>query len=181
MHYHPLHLYRYQVCKQADTILANVLYPEYSSTECIENNYNYYKKITTHDSSLSKCIFAIIATRLGYIDEAYDFFTSSLSTDLDDTHGNTKDGIHTANMGGSYLCILYGFLGLRVYSMNLYLAPHLPHEWKELSLKIHYQGREIKISIDKSSLKLDLIKGDAIEFYLYEKKTLLKGNETIIL
>ena len=72
MHYHPLHLYRYQVCKQADTVLAHYLFPDYQDKETEENSFRYYEKITTHDSSLSTCVFSIMAVSYTHLPKCAD-------------------------------------------------------------------------------------------------------------
>src|SRR5690606_2178076 len=99
LHYHPLTIYRYQVCKQADTVLAHFLLEDEVDKSTIRNSFDYYEKVTTHDSSLSSCIFSMMAARLGEYDKAYDYFMQTARLDLDNTHGNTKDGLHMANMG----------------------------------------------------------------------------------
>ena len=106
LHYHPLYLYRHQVCKQADTVLAHFICEDAQSLETIRNSFNYYEKITTHDSSLSECIFSIVASKLGMGYKAFKYFGNSTKLDLLDLHKNTKDGIHTANMGVT-TCPLY--------------------------------------------------------------------------
>ena len=74
----------------------------------MEKSFDYYEKITTHDSSLSTCIFSIMASRLGRREKAYSYFGDSAKLDLFNTHHNTGDGIHTANMGGVYMAVVYG-------------------------------------------------------------------------
>ncbi|MFH0071010.1 glycoside hydrolase family 65 protein, partial [Peribacillus sp. NPDC056705] len=114
LHYHPLTIYRYQVCKQADTVLAHFLLEDEQSFETIQRSYDYYEGITTHDSSLSSCIFSIMASKIGNTDKAYEYFIETARLDLDNTHGNTKDGLHMANMGGTWMSIVYGFAGMRI-------------------------------------------------------------------
>ena len=147
LHYHPLTLYRYQVCKQADAVLAHLLYEDEVAPSTILSSYRYYSKITTHDSSLSRCIFAAVAARLGLTDEAYEHFKDSAFIDIDNKHGNTKDGIHTANMGGSLMALLYGFAGIRVKDDGLYLSPAIPEEWEELSFSIYVRGVRLDVTV----------------------------------
>lgn len=109
LHYHPLYIYRYQVCKQADTVLAHFIYEDAQDIETIRKSFEYYEKVTTHDSSLSTCIYSIVASKLGEEEKAYAYFGDSAKLDLFNLHHNTKDGIHTANMGGNYMAIVYGF------------------------------------------------------------------------
>ncbi len=173
LHYHPLHLYRHQVCKQADTVMAHFILEDYQSRETIRRSFEYYEKITTHDSSLSRCIFSIVASRLGYKEKACEYFGDSAKLDLFNTHNNTKDGIHTANMGGNYMAIVYGFAGLRLKESGLYLAPVLPDQWTGYEFTLSYRGSAMKVAVDSRACRITLAHGAAQELYLYgEKHTL---------
>lgn len=154
MNYHPLTIYRYQVLKQADTVLANFLVEDEADFETIKNSYDYYEKITTHDSSLSCAIYSIMASKIGYMDKAYKYFIETAKLDLDDTHGNTKDGLHIANMGGTWMAIVYGFAGLRVKEDYIILNPKLPLKWSNLKFKLLYRKAEISVSIYKEKTKI---------------------------
>ena len=153
LYYHPLHLYRYQVCKQADTVFAHFILEDKQKLSTIRNSYDYYEQITTHDSSLSACIFSIMAAKLGKIDKAYDYFGSSALLDLHDLHGNTKDGIHTANMGGAYMAVVYGFGGLRIKEDGLHLNPILPPAWSSYSFRYHYEGKLYEVEVTRQGHK----------------------------
>ncbi|WP_026043599.1 glycoside hydrolase family 65 protein [Treponema primitia] len=169
LHYHPLYLYRHQVCKQADTVLAHFIFEDAQSYETIKKSFLYYEQVTTHDSSLSSCIFSIVASKLGFHDKAYQYFGDSAKLDLFNTHGNTKDGIHTANMGGAYMAIVYGFGGLRLKETGLYFAPHLPKPWKAYRFKVHYQGSQILVEVKNSGLVFTLISGSEKTIHVYGK------------
>jgi alpha,alpha-trehalose phosphorylase len=171
-----LHLYRHQVCKQADTVLAHVIFEDAQSEEVIRNSFLYYEAITTHDSSLSTCIFSIAASRLGFHDKAYAYFGDSALLDLHNTHGNTKDGIHTANMGGVWMAIVYGFAGLRVKESGVSLdpSPCLPERWQALRFKIAYHDSRIKIAITRTSVTLTLLTGTEKTVHVYGKPYTLK-------
>lgn len=152
LHYHPLYLYRHQVCKQADTVLAHFIFEDYQDFSTIKNSFLYYENVTTHDSSLSTCIYSIVASKLGLSDKAYDYFGDSAKLDLFNTHKNTKDGIHTANMGGNYMAIVYGFGGLRLKESGIYFAPSLPKEWNGYRFKIHYENSAIEVEVTKDEV-----------------------------
>jgi len=166
LHYHPLHIYRYQVCKQADTVLAHFLLEDEEKLSTIQNSFDYYEKITTHDSSLSTCIFSIVASKLSNTRKAYEYFMQTTRLDLDNTHHNTKDGIHTANMGGTYMGMVYGFAGLRIKETGIYFNPILPDEWEGYAFKICYQHRVIGIHTDKRETIFTLIEGKAIAIHV---------------
>lgn len=176
LHYHPLYIYRHQVCKQADTVLAHFVFEDAQSMETIYNSFEYYEKVTTHDSSLSTCIFSIVASKLRLEDKAYQYFGDSAKLDLFNTHKNTKDGIHTANMGGNYMAIVYGFAGLRLKEKGLHFAPILPKQWKGYQFKIKYEDSRIKVEVKDKYCQFSLISGSKKQIFIYGKEYELKDS-----
>jgi alpha,alpha-trehalose phosphorylase len=175
LHYHPLYLYRHQVCKQADTVLAHFIFEDAQPLETIRNSFLYYEQVTTHDSSLSTCIFSIVASKLGLREKAYRYFGDSAKLDLFNTHGNTKDGIHTANMGGTYMAIVYGFAGLRLKETGLYFAPYLPESWTAYRFKIFYEGSQILTEVSREGLTFTLLSGSGKPIKVYDDEYELEG------
>ena len=178
LHYHPLYIYRYQVCKQADTVLAHFIYEDAQSLETIEKSFAYYEMVTTHDSSLSTCIYSIMASKLGMVEKAYKYFGDSAKLDLFNLHHNTKDGIHTANMGGNYMAVVYGFGGLRIKDDGLHLAPVIPRQWSAYSFKLNYRGSRLMVSVvrtgDRPDVKISLLEGESVEIFLNGEKRIIK-------
>ena len=168
LHYHPLFLYRYQVCKQADTVLAHLLFPHTADAATVRRSFAYYDRVTTHDSSLSLCVFAMMAARLGMTEQAEKLFEDTVSMDLGDTHGNTRDGLHTANLGGSYLCVLKGFAGLELDAQGLSLAPTLPPGWQGYAFSLHYRGGWFHCTVDANGTTLTYRKGEPMRLRLYD-------------
>ncbi len=138
LHYHPLFIYRHQVCKQPDAVLALYLFGDGVGEDTAKRTYAYYETVTTHDSSLSKCIFSIMAARLGDAEKAYEYFRETASADLNDAHANTRDGLHVASVGGAYLAVTSGFCGLRVRPEGISLDPRLPRYWSGVRFRIRY-------------------------------------------
>lgn len=161
LHYHPLTIYRYQVNKQADTLLADFLFDDISHDQLVKE-YDYYEKITTHDSSLSRSIFSALAARIGLKQKAYDYFMATAKTDLIDLQGNSADGLHVANLGGSWLTIVSGFGGLRVKDGLLTIDNHLPDQWDKLAIRIKYQGRLLEIVYRKDATEIHIIHGEPL-------------------
>jgi alpha,alpha-trehalose phosphorylase len=174
LHYHPLYLYRYQVCKQADTVLAHFILEDEQELSTMRNSFAYYEEITTHDSSLSSCIFCIMASRLGMPEKAYDYFGESSKMDLLNTHNNTKDGIHTANMGGAYMSIVYGFGGLRIKADGLHLAPALPSQWTEYDFKLQNGDSLIQVAVKGDSGEVTLLSGTEKNLFIYDREYTLQ-------
>lgn len=144
LHYHPLMIYRYQVSKQADAILALATFNNEYDVDFIKRNLDYYEKVTTHDSSLSFSTFAILYAKIKD-EKAVDYFLKNLRLDLDNIHQNTKDGIHTASMGGSYKVVLEGFLGMTVDNQDLNFSSNLPEGIEKIELKYFYRGKKFKL------------------------------------
>ncbi|MDP3177377.1 MAG: family 65 glycosyl hydrolase [Spirochaetaceae bacterium] len=126
LHYHHLTINRYQVCKQADAVLAHLLLPGVAAESTVRNSFLYYDAITTHDSSLSYAAFSAMAARLGYERKALRYFGENARIDLDDAHGNAKDGIHAAAMGGIWMALVFGFGGFRPAGKLVALDPLVP-------------------------------------------------------
>ncbi len=126
LHYHPLVIYRHQVLKQADVVLASFLRREHFSAEQKRRNFDYYDPITTGDSSLSACVQSIVAAEVGYDTLALDYFHRALYLDLCDSHGNTAEGVHVANAGGVWAGIVHGFAGMVEHGDHVEFAPAPP-------------------------------------------------------
>ncbi|MES2900251.1 MAG: glycosyl hydrolase family 65 protein [Pseudomonadota bacterium] len=163
LNYHPLVIYRHQVCKQADVVLALLLLSEQFTLEDKRRDFDYYEAVTTHDSSLSSCIFSIIAAEVGYADKAYDYFMETARLDLDDTHGNTHYGVHTAAMAGTWMGVAFGFGGMRVSEGALRFAPTLPARWSHYQFRIHVRGMLLQVRVERQQVHYTLLKGAALE------------------
>lgn len=175
LHYHPLAIYRYQVLKQADVVLSHFLLEDDLSNEVIKNSYDYYEKLTTHDSSLSCAVYSIMASKVGYAQKAYDYFIETARLDLDNTHNNTKDGLHTANMGGTWMSIVYGFAGVRIKEGLISFNPGLPANWNKLSFNLSYQGTIIHVCMTPSSTHFSIQEGQ-LKIRVYDTDYLLTEN-----
>ncbi|WP_227470288.1 glycoside hydrolase family 65 protein [Massilia sp. YMA4] len=164
LNYHPMVIYRHQVCKQADVVLALLLLSDRFTLEDKRRDFDYYEAVTTHDSSLSSCIYSIIAAEVGYQDKAYDYFMETARMDLDDTHGNTRYGVHTAAMAGTWLGVAYGFGGMRVVDGAVRFAPTLPRQWRRYQFHIHLRGCLLRVAVDAAGTTYTLLHGDALRF-----------------
>ncbi len=160
---HPLVIYRYQILKQPDLVLAVFLQNEKFTRIEKMRDYNYYNPITTGDSSLAPCIQSIMAAELGRVDEAYEYFMKTARMDLDDINSNVCDGIHIAAMSGTWLSIIYGFAGLRDYGNELSFCPRLPSAWNSMSFKLKYRGNNLSVRIDHEKAVYTLIEGQILK------------------
>ncbi len=165
LHYHPLNLYRHQVIKQADTLLAMFLLGHNIPPEQKKRNFDYYDPLTTHDSSLSVCIQSIVANEVGYTQKALDYFNFAVAMDLSDVGGNVRHGAHIASIGGSWLALVYGFGGLRDAGGRVSFRPSLPEEWSELSFQLQVRGSHLRIVARRDGTSYRLLSGPPISFF----------------
>jgi alpha,alpha-trehalose phosphorylase len=167
--YHPLNIYRKQVIKQADVVLAMFLLGNAFSAEAKKRNFEFYDPLTTGDSSLSSCVEAIIAAEVGDIDKAIRYGMAALLMDLADVGGNVKDGCHIASMGGTWMMLTYGLGGMRDNDGTLSFWPRrAPEDNAILRFPVTYRGQmlEVEIGIDK------------VEYALREGECLVIRHET---
>ena len=161
--YHPLNIYRSQVIKQADVILAMFLLDDLFSIEAKKRNFDFYDPLTTGDSSLSSCVEAIIAAQIGDTDKAIRYGMAALLMDLADVGGNVKDGCHIASMGGTWMMLTYGFAGMRDNDGVLSFWPHrAPQENAVLAFPLTCRGQMLEIEIGLDTVQYALREGDGI-------------------
>lgn len=166
MRYHPLYLYRHQICKQADTVLSHYLFDEGVDESTMRNSFDYYEELTTHDSSLSCSAFSIMAARLGLVEKAYTYYQHTSRIDLDNTHGNTRDGLHAANLGGAWLALIAGFAGLRLRKNGLHFRFTLPERWDGYRFKVWYKESLIAVSVRRDAVTVELERGEAVTVHV---------------
>ncbi len=165
LHYHPLNLYRSQVIKQADTVLAMFLLNGQFTPEEKKRNFDYYDPITTHDSSLSVCIQAIVAAEIGYMTKATEYFRFAAEMDLSDVGGNMRHGAHVASIGGTWMALTYGFAGMRDHDGRIAFRPRLPAEWRMLRFPLTIRGRRLRVEVRHDVTTYSLESGDALTVF----------------
>jgi alpha,alpha-trehalose phosphorylase len=163
LHYHPLVIYRFQVLKQADVVLALFLQGDHFSLEQKRLDFEYYDSITTGDSTLSGVVQSIIAAEVGYRDLALRYFRSALFVDLADLHGNSADGVHVASTGGVWNALVYGFGGMRDHNARITFDPRLPAGWAGLSFHITLQGTRLRVDLVADQISFTIVEGASAE------------------
>ena len=163
LHYHPLVIYRFQVLKQADVVLALFLQGDHFTAEQKRVDFEYYDPITTGDSTLSGVVQSIIAAEVGYADLALRYFESSLYVDLANLHGNTSDGVHVASTGGVWNALVYGFAGMRDYNGFITFDPRLPDGWTGLSFPLTLRGTRVRVDLEATRIGFAVLEGGQAE------------------
>jgi alpha,alpha-trehalose phosphorylase len=161
--YHPLNIYRKQVIKQADVVLAMFLLGDGFPAEMKKRNFDFYDPLTTGDSSLSSCVEAIIAAQIGNVEKAIQYGMSALLMDLADVGGNVKDGCHIASMGGTWMMLVYGFGGMRDDDGTLSFWPRrAPQDNAILRFALTYRGQMLEVEIGMEKVEYALREGERL-------------------
>lgn len=162
LHYHPLVIYRFQVLKQADVVLAMFLQGDRFTLEEKRANFEYYDSITTGDSTLSAVVQAIVAAEVGHPRLAEYYFRQGLYVDLADLHRNTADGVHIASAGGVWNALVYGFGGMRDGGGRLSFDPRLPESWSKLTFRLAVRGSRLRIAVEQELITVTLEEGNEV-------------------
>ena len=145
-----------QVVKQTDVLMLGVMLPEEVDGQTQEANYRYYEPRTSHGSSLSPAMHALVAARVGDLDDALAYFHLAGGVDLDNRMGNAADGVHIATMGGLWQAAVFGFGGIRADGDAVRIDPRLPAAWTGLTFPIRWRGTRIGVDVRGDVLELDL-------------------------
>ena len=165
LHFHPLVIYRHQVLKQADVVLAMSLRNDQFSIDVRRRNFEYYDPITTGDSSLSACVQAMAAAQIGSDELAVKYFREALFVDLADLHGNTRDGVHVASAGGAWGTVVFGFAGLFETGTSISFDPHLPEVWSCMAFRVQRHGSRMLVELDRTGCTVTVISGHGVPIH----------------
>lgn len=154
LHYHPLAIYRRQILKQADVVLAQIMCGDDFTPEQKRANFDYYDPLTTGDSTLSAVPQAIAAAESGRLELAGEYLRRAVFADLADLHHNTADGVHVAVAAGVWSAVVAGFGGLRETDGRLRLAPRLAADWDELKFSLLWHGTRLDVTVTKGQTTL---------------------------
>jgi alpha,alpha-trehalose phosphorylase len=163
LHFAYFDLYRKQVVKQADLVLAMYRRHDAFTAEQKVRNFAYYDALTVRDSSLSACIQAVMAAEVGQLRLAEDYLAEAARMDLDDLEHNTRDGLHMAALAGTWIALVGGLGGMRECDGSLSFAPRLPEALSRLAFKVSRRGRRLEVDVGPSSATYTLLEGDPIE------------------
>ena len=179
LHFHPLVIYRYQVLKQADVVLALFLQGNHFTDEEKLADFEYYDPLTTGDSTLSGVVQSILAAEVGYQDLALEYFRESIYVDLGDLHSNAADGVHVASAGGVWTSLVSGFGGMRDHYGELSFDPRLPKDWPSLEFTLHWRGTRLDVAITADALTVAAGEGDAVDFSVRGRDVRVEGGASV--
>lgn len=167
--------------KQSDVLLGLYLYYTNFDKEFIRRNFDFYEPRTVHESSLSPYLHSILASRVGYVDKAYNLFLHATRLDLDDYNNELEQGLHITSMAGGWLAIVRGFAGMQVLEGLMSFSPTIPQKWNSYTFKINFRERTLQLCINKRNIEVKLIKGQSLKIKVYEKEYILEENNPAII
>lgn len=133
--------------KQADVLQGIFLFEDDFDMETIKKNFDFYEPMTVHESSLSPCVHVILASKIGYKEQAYEFYLRTARLDLDDYNNDTEEGCHITSMAGTWMSVVKGFGGMRVRDGKLHFTPFIPDQWKSYSFRLEFRDRVFKVKV----------------------------------
>ncbi|HEY8762745.1 MAG TPA: glycosyl hydrolase family 65 protein [Solirubrobacteraceae bacterium] len=163
LHFPYFDLYRKQVVKQADLVLAMHVRGDAFTAEEKARNFEYYERLTVRDSSLSACTQAVIAAEVGHLQLAFDYFGEAALMDLDDLEHNTRDGVHIASLAGTWITAVAGFGGMRDHDGELSFAPRLPEALSRLAFRLAFRGRRLMVEVTPPQARYSLLEGAGLD------------------
>ncbi|MEU6340802.1 glycosyl hydrolase family 65 protein [Streptomyces sp. NPDC046977] len=169
LHFPYFDLYRKQVIKQADLVLAMFVRGDCFDDRQKARNFAYYEPLTVRDSSLSACVQAIIAAEVGHLRLAYDYLGEAALMDLKDLENNTRDGLHIASLAGTWMALVAGFGGMRRHASGVRFAPRLPEKVRRLAFTVQVLGRRLRVAITDSVATYTLLEGDPLEIRHFDE------------
>ncbi|HET9073114.1 MAG TPA: glycosyl hydrolase family 65 protein [Solirubrobacteraceae bacterium] len=169
-------LYRKQVVKQADLVLALHLCGDAFSLEEKRRNFEYYEPLTVRDSSLSACTQAVIAAEVGHLELAYAYAREAALMDLNDLEHNVTDGVHIAALAGAWTAAVAGFGGMRDVGGELSFAPRLPEKITRLAFRLYVRDIVLSVTIEPDSVEYRLDDGQELELRHHGRRFTLAGH-----
>ncbi len=181
LNYPYFELYRKQVVKQADLVLAMHLRGDAFTEEQKVRNVAYYEPLTVRDSSLSACTQAVLAAEVGQVELAYDYLAETALLDLYDLHHNVGNGLHIASLAGAWIVAVAGFGGMRDHGGRLTFAPRLPPELTRLTFRMCFTSSRLTVEICSDRAAYYLVSGKPLRTAHHGEEFTLSLGEPVTL
>lgn len=155
--------------KQADVLQGLYFFEDRFDESTLRRNFDFYEPMTVHESSLSPCVHVILASRIGYHLKAYELYVRTARLDLDNYNHDTEEGCHITSMAGTWMSIVKGFGGMRVWNGQLHINPFIPPQWQSYSFRLNFRARVLKITVSHQATEIALERGEPLEILLHNK------------
>jgi len=170
LHFPYYDLYRRQVVKQADLVLALHMRGDAFTLEEKQRDFAYYEELTVRDSSLSACTQSVLASETGHLELAHDYLREAALIDIDDLQHNTRNGVHIASLAGAWIGVVAGLGGMRDQNGELRFRPSLPDAISRVTFRLGYRGRRLLVELGHEEARYTLRDGDPLEIFHYDEQ-----------
>ena len=165
--------------KQADTLQGIYVFEDRYDLDTIQRNFDFYEPRTVHESSLSPCVHAILAAKLGRKNKAYEMYLRTSRLDLDDYNNDTEDGCHITSMAGTWMAIVQGFGGMRIKEDKLSFDPYIPAQWESYSFKLMFREHLLNIQVLKDKIVIQNQASEALSILIHGVENTIAANAQI--
>ncbi|MEN0055339.1 MAG: glycoside hydrolase family 65 protein [Mucilaginibacter sp.] len=166
--------------KQADVLQGIYFFEDRYDIDTIRRNFDFYEPRTVHESSLSPCVHAILAAKLGDEARAYEFYLRTARLDLDDYNNDTEDGCHITSMAGTWMSVVEGFGGMRVRDGKLSFQPFIPEKWSSFSFHIGFRGALLNVKVSKDGVHIKNASATQVTVVVFGNEHLVEANGEVI-
>ena len=166
--------------KQADVLQSLYWFEDNFDKESLERHFDFYEPFTVHESSLSSCIHAILAARIGREEKAYEMYVRTARLDLDDYNSDTSDGLHITSMGGTWMAFVQSFGDMRVKDGKLHFKPFIPQNWNSYSFRINFRHASLELKMDKLHFQVENHSKVDLEIFVNDKLYDLPAKKELI-
>ncbi|RZU31668.1 glycoside hydrolase family 65 protein [Blastococcus saxobsidens] len=180
LHYPYFEIYRKQVVKQADLVMALHLRGDAFTLEEKIADFAYYEARTTRDSSLSASQQAVVAAETGHLELAHQYWAEAALTDLQNLHSNSGHGLHIASLAGGWTVAVAGFGGLRDHGGELTFAPRLPSRITRLRFRVVYRGRKLTVTVEPDKATYRLVDGDPLDIRHHGRQVVVDHADLVL-
>ena len=167
--------------KQADVLQGLYFFEDDFDEATLQRNFDFYEPMTVHESSLSPCVHAIQAAKLGRQDKAYEMYLRTARLDLDDYNNDTEDGLHITSMAGTWLAVVKGFGGMRVQNDRLSFSPFLPDKWQSFSFRIGFRGSLLRVTVNREKVEISNLSDKETSVVLFGENVLVRAGQSKVL
>jgi alpha,alpha-trehalose phosphorylase len=179
LHFPYFDLYRRQVVKQPDLVLALHLCGDAFTQEEKTRNFDYYERRTVRDSSLAACTHAVVAAEVGLTELAYDYLGEAALVDLHDLHENSRAGLHIASLAGTWIAVVAGLGGMRDHGGRLSFSPRLPQDLTRLAFRMCFRGRRVGVEVTHEQVEYRITSGSPLELDHYGERFEVSSSEPV--
>ncbi len=163
--------------KQADVLQGLYLFEDHFDIATLKENFDFYEPKTVHESSLSPCVHVILAAKIGNMEKAYELYLRTSRLDLDDYNHEADEGLHITSMAGTWMSVVEGMAGVRIYENGLSIDPKIPEAWQSYKFQILYKNNPITIAVFQTEIKIENIGDLSLEMTVLSEKITLNAEE----